>query len=80
MLKIETAAQSESEVVYRLTGRLDAEHLRELKSLLSDHGRQGCRVTLDLEGVLEVDRQAVRFFVKGAGRSAHLLHCPAYVK
>jgi outer membrane protein TolC len=80
MLKIETAAETESEVVYRLTGRLDAEHVEELKSLLSTRGRQRRRVTLDLAGVLEVDREAVRFFVKGAGRAAHLLHCPAYVK
>lgn len=80
MLKIEVASQTETGVVFRLTGRVDHGRLAELKALLSESRRAGRKVVFDLEGVDAVDRDVVRFFVRGAGRDAHLLHCPAYVK
>ena len=80
MLKIEIAARTPTGIVYSLTGRVDAARLPELGGLLEDARREGQRVVFDLEGVDAVDREAVRFFVRGAGRKAHLLHCPAYVK
>lgn len=80
MLKIEAGTATETEALYLLTGRVDTEHLDELKAVLSREAAAGKRVIFDLEGVVEVDREAVRFFVKGTGRAAHLRHCPAYVK
>jgi outer membrane protein len=80
MLKIDASAQTSNEIVFRLTGRIDAGHLGELTELLAQARRNGRKVVFDLEGVDEVDRDTVRFFVRGPGRQAHLLHCPAYVK
>src|SRR6478672_2218640 len=80
MLKIERGPASEKEQVYRLTGRIDAEHLEEIRSLLESAHLARKRVVLDLESVSDVDRDTVRFFTAGPGRAAHLLHCPAYVK
>jgi len=80
MLKIELTSQSPTGVVYRLTGHVDHARLPELKALLGEARRGGRKLVFDLEGVDAVDRDVVRFFVRGAGREAHLLHCPAYVK
>jgi outer membrane protein len=80
MLKIDASAQSANEIVYSLVGRVDADHLDELKGLLVQASESGLKVIFDLEGVDRVDRNAIRFFVRGPGRQAHLLHCPAYVK
>ncbi|MDQ2870119.1 MAG: TolC family protein [Acidobacteriota bacterium] len=80
MLKIDTVTETETDALIRLTGRVEAEQLPELKTLLARASKAGRKVTLDLEGVSAVDRDTVRFFVSGPGRSAHLLHCPAYVK
>ncbi|MEO8432902.1 MAG: TolC family protein [Acidobacteriota bacterium] len=80
MLKIEAGAATAKEQVYRLTGRIDAEHLDELRTLLQSARLARKKVVLDLESVSDVDRDTVRFFTSGPGRAAHLLHCPAYVK
>lgn len=80
MLKIDASTETPHEIVFRLTGRIDAGHLEELSGLLAQARRNGRKVVFDLEGVDEVDRDTVRFFVGGPGRQAHLLHCPAYVK
>ena len=80
MLKIEVAAQTTSGIVYSLTGSIDAERREALERLLEEAKSAGRKVVFDLEGVESVDRDIVRFFVRGPGREAHLLHCPAYVK
>jgi outer membrane protein len=80
MLKIEIVAESSIEVVYRLTGKVDAARRVELAALLEEAKKARRKVVFDLEGVDAVDRDIVRFFVRGSGRQAHLLHCPAYVK
>jgi len=80
MLKIEVAARTSTGIVYSLTGRVDAARRAELAALLNEAKRSGVKVVFDMEGVDAVDRDIVRFFVRGAGREAHLLHCPAYVK
>ncbi len=80
MLKIEASTETPKEIVFRLTGRIDAGHLEELSGLLTEARRNKRKVVFDLERVDEVDRDTVDFFVRGPGRQAHLLHCPAYVK
>ena len=61
MLKIDASAQSANEIVYSLVGRIDADHLGELKGLLVQASESGLKVIFDLEGVDQVDRNAVRF-------------------
>src|SRR5471030_512343 len=80
MLKIDASVETANEIVFRLTGRIDAGHLAELTALVAEAHRHGRKVVFDLESVDEVDRDTVHFFVRGPGRQAHLLHCPAYVK
>jgi outer membrane protein len=80
MLKIEIATETPTGIVYNLSGRIDAEHLAELRALLAAGRHASRKVIFDFQDVDAVDRDTVRFFVRGAGRQAHLLHCPAYVK
>lgn len=79
MLRIETRAETTQEITYALAGQVGAEHLPELEALLDGARSQGRRVTLDLAGVLLVEREIVRFLASGAGAEAALANCPAYV-
>jgi len=55
------------------------DHIPELDALLSAARTAGRRVTLDLSGVLLVDREFVNYLASGAGADAALANCPAYV-
>jgi hypothetical protein len=80
MLRIETQTETPAEVTYALVGRVTEEHLPELGRLLTAARAAGRRVTLDLAGVVLVDRGVVRFLSTGEGARAELAHCPAYVR
>jgi hypothetical protein len=80
MLRIETQAETPSDVTYVLTGRVTEEHLPDLARLLTAAREQGRHVTLDLAGVVLVDRGFIRFLSSGEGARAELAHCPAYVR
>ena len=80
MLRIETQTETAAEVTYSLVGRVTGEDLPALERLLATAGGQGRRVTLDLAGVVLVDREFVRFLSTGEGARAELAHCPAYVR
>ncbi len=79
MLRIETRTESNDAVTYALAGQLTQEHRAELVELISASRRAGRRVTLDLAGVVLVDRELVRFFACDKAKDVELLHCPAYV-
>jgi anti-anti-sigma regulatory factor len=79
MLRIETRSETPEAVTYALAGQLTQEHLPELKELVLAARREGRRVTLDLAGVVLVDRELVRFFACGNAKGIELVHCPAYV-
>jgi ABC-type transporter Mla MlaB component len=79
MLRIETRAETPDTVTYALAGQITREHLDDLRELLAAAGAAGRRVTLDLSGVVLVDREAVGFLAQGPGAAVELLHCPAYV-
>jgi hypothetical protein len=80
MLRIETQTETAAGVTYALIGRVTEEHLPELGRLLTTARHAGRRVTLDLAGVVLVDREVVRFLSTGEGARAELAHCPAYVR
>src|SRR5579864_115228 len=67
------------QVVFTLTGRIQAEQVSELQELvksdLPDH-----RLVLDLKEVKLVDRDAVRFLGKIEAQGARLRNCSAYVR
>ena len=77
MLKITKAANGE--VIFTVSGRLDAENLAELKTLFSSEGKDR-RISLDLKELTHVDRDAVRFLERFEIDNVQLKNCPAYIR
>jgi hypothetical protein len=76
MLKIQRAASGD--VVFTVSGRLEAHNLSELSALLSAEPAGPTRV-LDLKDLVLVDSEAVRF-LGGCVRDGIVLHnCPPYI-
>jgi len=64
-------------VVLRVSGRIDAEHVSELRSSMSRHGPN---VILDLDEVRLVDVAVVRFLVRCEADGMELHHCSRYIR
>ena len=64
-------------VVLQVSGRIDAEHLSELRSCLSRHGPQ---VVLDLDEVRLVDVAVIRFLVRCEADGMELRNCSRYIR
>jgi anti-anti-sigma regulatory factor len=77
-LKIEKVSAGPRTII-RLSGRLQAEHLDELRAQL-DGGGRGTGVDLDLEGVTLVDVEVVRFFITCEEHNVELLHCSPFIR
>jgi hypothetical protein len=74
-LRIETVSDDYRTTV-RLIGRIQAEHLDELRAQI----RQGrLRVALDLEEVQLVDVEVIRFLGTCQAEGIVLVHCPPYI-
>jgi anti-anti-sigma regulatory factor len=78
MLKIQRTANGEV-VVFTVSGRLDAENVSELSTLLAAEPAGRPRV-LDLKDLILVDRDAVRFLRMCRADGIALRRCPAYIK
>jgi anti-anti-sigma regulatory factor len=77
MLKIQRAANGD--VVFTLSGRMDAENVAELETLLGTEAK-GRRIVLDLKDLTLVDRDAVSFLERCQADSVKLKNCPAYIR
>ncbi len=66
-------------VVFNLSGRIEAEHVAELKNLFEAEG-QDHRIVLDLKEVKLVDQDAVRFLARCEADGTQLENCPAYIR
>jgi hypothetical protein len=77
MLKIQRS--SNGEVVFGLTGRIEIEDIGELQRLFTLE-EVGFPLTLDLENVTLVDREAVSFLAKCEADGVKLENCPAYIR
>ena len=75
VLKIDRSAYG-NYVVLRLSGRMQAEHVEQLKAEMEKV--EG--VVLDLEDVKLVDREAVRFLSECEANGAELRHCSPYIR
>ena len=64
-------------VVLRVSGRIDAEHVSELRSCISRHGSN---VVLDLDEVRLVDVATVRFLVRCEADGMQLRNCSRYIR
>lgn len=61
----------------RLIGRMQVEHLENLQLLID---KDKSSIALDLEELMLVDLEAVRFFVRCLNDGVSLLHCPPYIR
>ena len=76
-LKIERAVQPGVTVV-KLIGRIDAEHVEDLRGLLQQ--TDGQDKIIDLEEIRLADRDAIRFLTACEGSGIKLQNCPAYIR
>jgi len=77
MFKIMRAANGD--VVFTLSGRMDAENLAELKTLFRSEA-SGRRITLDLKELTLVDQDAVSFLERCEADNSQLNYCPVYIR
>jgi anti-anti-sigma regulatory factor len=75
--RIERLIGGKDSVVLRVSGRIEVEHVDTLREILGD---ERGRVTLDLEEVLIVDRDALGSLASFEGDGVELRNCPAYVR
>ena len=77
MLKIQCTANSD--VVFTVSGRLEARNISELSSLLA--AEQGGRTrVLDLKDLVLVDGDAVRYLRTCEADSIVVRNCPPYIR
>jgi hypothetical protein len=67
------------EVVFKVSGRLDSENVGDLKALFSSEAN-GRRIVLDLLELILVDRDAVRFLKGCEADGIELRNCPTYIR
>ena len=77
MLKITRAANEE--VVFTVSGRMDAENLAELEALFNSEA-SGRRITLDLMELTLVDQDAVSFLMRCEANNIQLKNDSAYIR
>ncbi len=77
MLKITRAENGD--VVIKLSGRMNAENIGELETLVSE-GAKGRRIVLDLRDLTLVDQDAVSFLKRCEEDNITLKNCPAYIR
>lgn len=64
-------------VVFVLSGRIEAQHLADLRALLDVEEHD---LVLDMKEVTLVDRETVRFLADCAAHHVELRNCPAYIR
>jgi anti-anti-sigma regulatory factor len=78
MLRIQKSEEGEL-VVLRLIGRIEAEGLAALQTLVRLESRNH-ELILNLKDVILVDRDAVKFLGRCEADSIKLRNCPAYIR
>ena len=77
MLRIQRS--SNPGVVFSLSGRIEIEDVAELQRLFSLEA-VGQDIVLDLQEVMLVDRDAVKFLAGCEAEKVKLENCPAYIR
>ena len=75
--RIERLVSEQDCVVLRVSGRIKAEHVDTLRDLL---GLEKGRVAIDLNDVLLVAREAVKFLALSEANGTELRNCPSYIR
>ncbi len=74
--KIEKHCDGQTTTI-RLIGRMQVHYLPDLQSLIDDSRPT---IVLDLEELMLVDLESVRFLGRCQNDGVSLLHCPQYIK
>ena len=77
MLRITRAENGE--VVFNLSGRMDAENVGEMETLLSEEASDRI-IVLDLKDLRLVDRDVVSFLRRCEADGIQIKNCPAYIR
>jgi anti-anti-sigma regulatory factor len=77
MLKIQRSANGQ--VVFKLSGRIEAEDIGELRQVLASE-TTGKQLVLDLRDVTLVNQDAIQFLGSCEADSIKLENCPAYIR
>jgi anti-anti-sigma regulatory factor len=77
MLKIQRSANGQ--VVFKLSGRIEAEDIKELRQVLASE-TTGKQLVLDLGDVTLVNQDAIKFLGTCEADSIKLENCPAYIR
>ena len=77
MLRIQRS--SNGQVVFTLSGELDAEQIAELEALISSEAK-GRTIVLDLKNLTLVGREAISFLGRCESDVIGLRNCAAYVR
>jgi anti-anti-sigma regulatory factor len=78
MLKIQRSSKGQ-EVVFVLSGRMDAENIDELETLLRKEASDR-RSVLDLKDLTLVDQDGISFLRGCEADGMQLRNCPAYIR
>jgi len=78
MLNIQRS-ESDGEVVFVVSGRIEPEDVVELERLVSLETK-GQAIALDLGNVTLIDREAQKFLAKCRAQKIRLKNCPAYAR
>jgi ABC-type transporter Mla MlaB component len=76
VLRIERVSRRQM-TIFRLSGRLQSEHVEELKTQIEASAQ---RVVLDLEGVKLVDQESVCFLAACETDGVELSRCSPYIR
>jgi anti-anti-sigma regulatory factor len=76
VLRIERASSGKL-IILRLSGRIQSEHVEELKSQMEGYPQ---KIVLDLADVKLVDRDAVCFLADCENKGVELKQCSPYIR
>ena len=77
MLRIQRSANGE--VVFKLSGRLDNEHIAELETLIDAETRSR-RIVLDLQDMTLTGEDGINFLARCEAGNIALVNCDPYVR
>ena len=67
------------DVVFTISGRMDAEHVAELETLIGAEGK-GRRITLDLKDMTLTGQDGIDFLIRCEASGIALVNCDPYVR
>jgi anti-anti-sigma regulatory factor len=77
MLRI--SRKADGDVVFTLSGRIDQEHIAELKALIAAEGKDR-RIILDLKELTLTGQDGMAFLAQSEADGIELVNCDPYVR